>query len=135
MSLHCVSNNIITIYDYRDGGYLFTLVAKSLKTQAGVPVAFLMIRKLDAEIIVGWLEALKQHIRSNFKKDYSPSVVVMDMGATEYNVIRKVFPEAKVFYCAFHVLQAWQRNIKDDNNLNLVGAISDVKKATRQRVI
>ncbi|KAF9170637.1 hypothetical protein BGX21_008649, partial [Mortierella sp. AD011] len=105
-----------------------------LKTQAGVPVAFLMMRKLKASTIIDWLESLKEHIRNKFQKDYSPSVVVMDMGGTECSAVKIVFPEARIFYCAFHVLQAWQRKLKKDENLGLAGTDPETKQATKQKV-
>ncbi|KAF8981118.1 hypothetical protein BGZ46_003248 [Entomortierella lignicola] len=119
---------------YGNGGYLFTLVAKSLKTQVEVPVAFLLMRKLAALTIVNWLEALKKHIRDKFKRDYSPTVIVLDMSAAEYDDVKRVFPNAKIFYCASHVLQAWQRKIKEDKDLNFAGANAETKQATRQLV-
>ncbi|KAF9204238.1 hypothetical protein BGZ49_005551 [Haplosporangium sp. Z 27] len=82
---------------YGNGGYLFILVAKSLKTQAEVPVAFLLMQRLAALTIVNWLEAPKKHIRDKFKRDYSPTVIVLDMGAAEYDALKRVFPNTKIF--------------------------------------
>jgi len=97
-------------------------------------VAFLLMRKTKVSTIVSWLNALKGHIRTNFQKEYSPSVVVMDMGGTEYNAIREAFPDAKIFYCTFHVLQAWQRKINLDEFFSLAGLSKEEKAATKKRV-
>ncbi|KAF9435022.1 hypothetical protein BGZ76_007020 [Entomortierella beljakovae] len=104
---------------YGRDGFLYTLVVKSQRTQAGVPVAFLMMRKAKVSTITNWLKALKEHIRLNFNEGYSPSVAVMDMGGAEFKAARNAFPDAKIFYCPFHVLQTWQRKIKVDSFLNL----------------
>jgi hypothetical protein len=41
-----------------------------------------MLRRLHASTIINWPEALKDYIRTKFNREYSPSIVVMDMGGT-----------------------------------------------------
>ncbi|KAF9939433.1 hypothetical protein BGZ65_010487 [Modicella reniformis] len=109
---------------------LFTIVVKSDQTQSGIPVAFLLTRSPKTDVVTMWLRALKDKLRSDFHKDYSPRVAVMDMGHVEFSAVKQVFPEARIFFCVFHVLQAWNRNFSDEN-LGLIGTDSNIKKSTK----
>jgi transposase len=117
----------------RENTNLFTIVVKSAQTQSGVPVAFLLTRSPRTTIVANWLIALRNELRQVFQKDYHPNVVIMDMGVVEYSAVSLVFPNARIFYCAFHVLQAWNRHMSDVN-LGITGADEVTKKRTRKQV-
>lgn len=117
----------------RENTNLFTIVVKSALTQSGVPVAFLLTRSPRTTIVANWLTALRNELRQVFQKDYHPNVVIMDMGIVEYSAVSLAFPEARIFYCAFHVLQAWNRHMSDVN-LGITSADEVTKKKTRKEV-
>lgn len=108
-------------------------MVKSVQTQSGIPVAFLLTRSPKTPIVANWLIALTNDIRRVFQKDYHPDVVIMDMGIIEYNAVSLAFPNARIFYCAFHVLQAWNRHMSDAN-LGITGADERTKKTRRVQV-
>jgi len=59
---------------------------------------------------------------------YFPTVVITDQGPSEINAIRHAFDfKPRLFYCAWHVLQAWERNF----TLKNLGS-EDLKTAERK---
>ena len=108
-------------------------MVKSDQTQTGIPVAFLLTRVSNSAVVGEWLLSLKKHLLRHYQRDYSPKVVVMDMGNVEFNAVSLAFPDAFIFYCVFHVLQAWNRKYSDEN-LGLLGADADTKKTARKAV-
>ncbi|KAF9996861.1 hypothetical protein BGZ80_007152 [Entomortierella chlamydospora] len=63
------------------------------------------------------------------EKEYQPTVVITDQGQTEINAIRDVFSyELRIFYCAWHVLQAWERNLTIKNL-----GMADLSKEEKER--
>lgn len=51
----------------------------------------------------------------DFHIAYAPDVVVTDQGSVEIHAIRRAFPFAKIHFCAWHVLRAWERSITYDH--------------------
>ncbi|KAF9943482.1 hypothetical protein BGZ72_003980, partial [Mortierella alpina] len=50
------------------------------------------------------------------KDEYQPTVVITDQGHTEINAIRSAFSfDVRIFYCAWHVLMAWEKNLTEKN--------------------
>lgn len=112
---------------------MFTLMVKCSITQSGIPVAFLLTRTPNATTVSNWLQKLKDFLLQKHNMDYNPRVVVMDMGFVEFNAVSEAFPAARIFYCAFHVLQAWNRKYTDEN-LGLLGLESEEKKKRKTMV-
>ncbi|KAG0236884.1 hypothetical protein BGW42_002382 [Actinomortierella wolfii] len=70
----------------------------------------------DNTILTGWLRALKAKMKEMFSTersdyDYKPNAVITDQGNTEILAIKRSFPGVPIFYCAWHVLKAWEREI------------------------
>ncbi|KAG0038455.1 hypothetical protein BGZ83_003078, partial [Gryganskiella cystojenkinii] len=116
--------------------FLYTIVVKNRETGLGVPVAFFLTKISRWNVLVGWLEALKAMVDERFKINYQPNVVITDQGDTEINAIRHVFPlNTKLFYCAWHVLQAWQRQLTV-KKLNMEGlSVNERQKRREERRI
>ncbi|KAF9117301.1 hypothetical protein BGX30_005609, partial [Mortierella sp. GBA39] len=96
---------------------LFTLVLKNTDTGFGIPVAFLLTKTRDALILVNWLTALRIKMKGLFSTDskeymFTPNAVITDQGSTEILAIKTVFPGVPIFYCAWHVLRLWEREVK-----------------------
>jgi hypothetical protein len=113
---------------------LYTIVVKNRETGLGVPVAFFLTKISQWNVLVGWLQELKKTVDQRFKIDYQPNVVITDQGDTEINAIRHVFPlKTKLFYCAWHVLMAWQRQLTV-KKLNMEGLSVDSRQKRREEV-
>lgn len=66
---------------------------------------------------------------------YCPKVVITNQGQTEINAIQRTFGfGVKIFYCSWHVLQAWEHKLKVDNALVMQGLSSNEKKGWRDKV-
>lgn len=46
------------------------------------------------------------------KYDFIPNAVITDQGNTEILAVKTAFPGVPIFYCAWHVLKAWEREVK-----------------------
>ncbi|KAF8925351.1 hypothetical protein BGZ47_003350, partial [Haplosporangium gracile] len=108
---------------------LFTLVLKNKDHGFGVPVAFLLTRSTDSSILTAWLRALCEKMKQMFSTpagttptgeptpareyNYKPNAVITDQGNTEILAIKTAFPGTPILYCAWHVLKAWEREIRD----------------------
>ena len=44
--------------------------------------------------------------------------MTIDCSIPEVNAIQNIFPSAEIHYCAFHVVQAWNRNLKEKVTLD-----------------
>lgn len=44
--------------------------------------------------------------------EYKPNAVITDQGNTEILAVKAAFPETRILYCAWHVLRAWEREIR-----------------------
>lgn len=109
-------------------------MVKNRETGLGVPVAFFLTKISRWNPIADWLKALKEEVDKRFKVNWVPNVVVTDQGDTEINAIRHIFPlHTKLFYCAWHVLQAWQRKLTVDN-LNMKKLSVSARQKRREEV-
>ncbi|KAF9404210.1 hypothetical protein BGZ76_007047, partial [Entomortierella beljakovae] len=103
-------------------------VVKNRETGFGVPCAFSLTKKATWDIIQGWLSQLKLRMDEICTHEYQPNVVITDQGQTEINVIRAAFSyNVRIFYCAWHVLQAWERSLTI-KNLGMTNLSADEKK-------
>jgi hypothetical protein len=92
-------------------------VLRNHDTGFGVPVAFLLTKNTDNQILTRWLKALCKKMRvlfSNGQEDYNykPQVVITDQGNAEILAIKTTFPGVPIHYCAWHVLKVWEREVK-----------------------
>lgn len=100
----------------RKDTYLYSIVVKNRETGFGVPVAFFLTKISQWNIIEGWLKQLKAKMDTLCTQKYEPTVVITDQGNTEINAIRGAFSyKVRIFYCAWHVLQAWERKFTNAN--------------------
>ncbi|KAF9916336.1 hypothetical protein FBU30_001445 [Linnemannia zychae] len=98
---------------------LFTIVLKNRDHGFGVPVAFLLTKSSDPTILISWLKALCQKMKQVFSTqdneyNYKPNAVITDQGNTEILAIKTAFPGTPILYCAWHVLNAWERKIRSE---------------------
>ncbi|KAF9165602.1 hypothetical protein BGX20_000520 [Mortierella sp. AD010] len=82
-------------------------------TGTGVPVAFFITCKLDPEDLSQWLYRLRKKIKS-LGTDCRPAVIVTDRSNAEIRAISKAFSSTQIFYCAWRVLQTWERIFSND---------------------
>jgi hypothetical protein len=109
----------IPSHRYRPKTNLFTLVFKNKDHGFGVPVAFLLTRICDPNILNAWLKALRERMKQmystpDFEYNYKPNAVITDQGSTEILAIKTVFPGIPILCCAWHVLKAWERKIRSE---------------------
>ncbi|KAF9100382.1 hypothetical protein BGX27_000415, partial [Mortierella sp. AM989] len=95
---------------------LFTLVLKNTDTGFGIPVAFITTELATIDVLTKWLKALRKKMSQVFSDEdqeyvFTPQAVITDQGSTEIRSIKNTFPGVPVFYCAWHVLKAWEREI------------------------
>ncbi|KAF9120080.1 hypothetical protein BGX30_003384, partial [Mortierella sp. GBA39] len=64
-------------------------------------------------------------------KPYFPTVVITDQGQNEIKAIQHAFEfKTRIFFCAWHVLQAWERNFTN-KNICMTDLSNDEKKARK----
>jgi len=86
-------------------------------------------------VIEGFLQALKARMDQDCQKVYCPAVVITDQGQTEINAIHRAFGfGVRIFYCSWHILQAWERKLKTDAVLGMQGLPIEEKKERRDKV-
>ncbi|KAG0353697.1 hypothetical protein BGZ54_002094, partial [Gamsiella multidivaricata] len=44
--------------------------------------------------------------------DFKPNIVVTDQGNTKVLAVKSAFPGVPLHYCAWHVLEVWEREVK-----------------------
>jgi len=119
-------------YIFSRDTYLYTIVVKNRDTGFGVPVAFFLTKDPKWHVLEGWLKALKNKMDELCEREFQPAVVITDQGQTEINAIQAVWPlGTRIFYCAWHILQAWERKLTVQN----LGSsnLSTVEKDHRKR--
>jgi len=92
-------------------------VLRNHDTGFGVPVAFLLTKNTDSQILTRWLKAICEKMKRLFSNgdedyNYTPRVVITDQGNTEILAIKSAFPTVPIHYCAWHVLKVWEREVK-----------------------
>lgn len=99
-----------------------TLAAVNTVLPCGVtaPVAFILTEVEDGEQYTKALLALKDHINAKGVA-WEPTSMITDADFKLGAAISTVFPNATPFFCSFHVLRAWMRNL----NAKAKGAPSD----------
>ena len=113
---------------------MFTIVVKNRKTGFGIPCAFFLTKDQKWEILRGWLIELKSKMDQLCNKEFQPTVVITDQGQNEINAIRAAFSfNVKIFYCAWHILQAWERRLT--NNSLGSGRLEKTEKENRKRMV
>ncbi|KAG9327209.1 hypothetical protein KVV02_002662 [Mortierella alpina] len=101
----------IVLFINRSKEQLYTIVVKSYGSGFGIPVAFLMTNSTDPAVFQSWFNGLKKKMWDNFRISYTPKVVVTDQGSVEILAIRSAFSPVRIYYCAWHVLRAWERKL------------------------
>jgi hypothetical protein len=85
---------------------MYTLLIKSRITGTGYPVAYMVTNDHSVGPIMQWLGFLRQ------QAVFRPSYITIDFSLPEVNAIKQNFPGKIIHYCAFHVIQAWHRQLK-----------------------
>ena len=84
---------------------LFSLVCRN-RFGRGVPVAYLIANSGTMVVLAAWLQSIR---------DACPSVdvhyVMSDNDDAQLGALKRVYPEARVLLCWWHVLRDWQRQI------------------------
>ncbi|GJJ78543.1 hypothetical protein EMPS_10902 [Entomortierella parvispora] len=108
-------------------GFLFTILVRDRKTHSSVPIAFMICNSESIETLTSWLLWLKEDCGMN------PSKFMVDCSVVESEAIARVFRRMDIYYCSFHVGQAWERklrelhNVEDSNRMR--GAMKAIRKA------
>ncbi|KAG0221052.1 hypothetical protein BGX31_010245 [Mortierella sp. GBA43] len=84
---------------------LYTIVVKHDRG-FGIPVAYLLTKKSDLQVLSGWLKKLAMRMGESFK----PSVIVTDQGSVEMKAIKSAFSQCKIVFCTGHTLRSWKQN-------------------------
>ncbi|KAG0229641.1 hypothetical protein BGW41_002910 [Actinomortierella wolfii] len=80
------------IHNVRGGDtYLFTIIVRNKETGFGVPVAFLVTKHQQWELLKEWLAQLKAKLDLRCNKPYFPTAVITDQGENEISALLKVF--------------------------------------------
>jgi hypothetical protein len=95
----------------RKHAQLFTIVVKNHETGYGIPVAFLLTKSTEQSVFKAWFDGLKAQLWNDFRISYAPNYVVTDQGNIEILAIHTAFPMARLHFCAWHVLRAWERKL------------------------
>lgn len=126
------SSSSFFLHVCRRNTYLYTIVVKNRDTGFGIPVAFFLTKDPKWYVLEGWLKALKKRMDELCDSEFQPTVVITDQGQTEINAIQAVWPlDTRIFYCAWHILQAWERRLTVQN----LGSsnLSTIEKDQRKR--
>ncbi|KAF9950233.1 hypothetical protein BGZ70_001453 [Mortierella alpina] len=99
--------------------FLFTLVVLNERTGASTPVAFLLSTRTHVSIFKDWFEQLRTRILSIFQVNYAPELVVTNQGNVEMPGIKIAFPNARIEYCAWHVVDTWRSKLQTNGILDV----------------
>ncbi|KAF9986098.1 hypothetical protein BGZ75_002217 [Mortierella antarctica] len=99
--------------------FLFTLVILNERTRASTPVAFLLSTRTHVSIFKDWFEQLRTRILSIFQVNYAPELVVTNQGNVEMPGIKIAFPNARIEYCAWHVVDTWRTKLETNGILDI----------------
>lgn len=84
-----------------------------------LPLGCILHTALTEESYITAFTLLKNTLESNENKHFSPSVIMTDDCSAERNALQKVFPNASLLLCTFHVCQAVWRWLWDrDHNID-----------------
>ncbi|CAO3572883.1 unnamed protein product [Mortierella alpina] len=99
--------------------FLFTLVVLNGRTGASTPVAFLLSTRTHVSIFKDWFEQLRTRILSIFQVNYAPELVLTNQGNVEMPGIKIAFPNARIEYCAWHVVDTWRSKLETNGILDV----------------
>ncbi|KAF9977399.1 hypothetical protein BGZ73_006146 [Actinomortierella ambigua] len=108
------------------------------ETGFGIPVAFLLTKSQQWELVKEWLCQFKARLDQQCTKSYFPTAVITNQGLDEISAIRHAFNfKTPVFYCMWHILQAWERKLTSSNwmateNLSAPERKERISKAQQQ---
>lgn len=74
---------------------------------AGIPVAWMLASDGTEATITYWLQKVRERT-----PDVTPKWFMSDRDHAEINALERVYPEAAVILCWWHVLHAWQQHFK-----------------------
>ncbi|KAF9956191.1 hypothetical protein BGZ72_002943 [Mortierella alpina] len=99
--------------------YLFTLVILNERTGASTPVAFLLSTRTHVSIFKDWFEQLRTRILGIFQVNYAPELVLTNQGNVEMPGIKIAFPNARIEYCAWHIVDTWRTKLETSGILDI----------------
>ncbi|KAF9344257.1 hypothetical protein BGX26_004593 [Mortierella sp. AD094] len=131
------SDNHITYDDVNSllcDTYLYTIVVRNKETGYGIPCAFFLTKIQTSKVLEGWLYNLKAKMDEMCSREFRPVAVFTNQGQNEIDALRIVFSnQLRIFYSAWNVLQAWERNFTI-SNLNM-GHLSTEERKQRKDTI
>ena len=86
-----------------------------------------MTLSTDESVFKDFFSSLVLRMWIDFHIAYAPDVVVTDQGSVEIHAIHQAFPFAKIHFCAWHVLRAWERSFTYDL-LGIEGSLTKEEK-------
>ncbi|OAQ33601.1 hypothetical protein K457DRAFT_28823 [Linnemannia elongata AG-77] len=92
------------------------------QTHSGIPIAFMVCNSESIFLLRKWLTWLKTDCGLQATK------FMVDCSITETETLKIVFPSLDIYYCLFHVGQAWERKLRE---LHGADEIKDVRKALK----
>ncbi|GJJ71900.1 hypothetical protein EMPS_04257 [Entomortierella parvispora] len=103
---HCYL--ILRIKKACPSAYLFTLLVRDRQANCGVPVAFMVCNSESINTLRLWLKWVSDHCGINATK------FMVDCSQAESEAIYQAFmTSVDIYYCTFHVAQAWERKSKE----------------------
>ncbi|KAG2207871.1 hypothetical protein INT45_009799 [Circinella minor] len=84
---------------------LYSIVTRDRLTGVGQPIAYMFTNDQSAYPIGEWLRFLREMCGLTIEN------LTIDCSIPEVNAMHLIYPDANIHYCAFHVLQAWNRNL------------------------
>lgn len=117
------------------------MVVANREGHFAVPVAFLYTLDSNNMALSAWVDALFKFLEQKTGITYEPNAVIMDQGAAEFRTIRAIFPQARIFFCDFHVLMSVGKGVLDHmtrtapKGEELVPLTNDNKATIRQLVV
>ncbi|KAF9112804.1 hypothetical protein BGX27_002730, partial [Mortierella sp. AM989] len=87
--------------------YLFTLLVKDVKTQLGVPIAFMVCNSESTHVLRTWLTWVKEEC------GLEPSKFMIDCSVVKTEALKQTFRLLDIYYCKVHVGQAWEQKMRN----------------------
>ncbi|KAF8942603.1 hypothetical protein BGZ47_006314 [Haplosporangium gracile] len=95
---------------------LFSLVLKHPSTGTAIPVAFLLSKTSDAQILEDWFGAIRARMRQIYSTpdaeyDYNPAIVITNQGAMAVQVLKVAFSGVSIHYSGWHLTRLWEKDL------------------------
>lgn len=111
-----------------NSAYLFTILVRDRKSQTGIPIAFMVCNSESSYILTEWLTWLKTDCGLQASK------LMVDCSVAETEALKRAFPlpPMEIYYCAFHVGQAWERKMRELHNVEDSNRMRPALRAIRK---